>query len=166
MVSQRITGPVFVTGTSTGIGRAIVESLSRQGHSVLACARKDTDLRELHRLRNVKAVRLDVTSPEHVRAAAEWIRKDGKGLHGLVNNAGIVDFWPLGETSDEDLRRSFEVNVLGVHRLTRTMLPFLIESRGRLVNISSISGLGTSARIGAYSMTKHAIEAFSEAMAR
>jgi NAD(P)-dependent dehydrogenase (short-subunit alcohol dehydrogenase family) len=83
-----------------------------------------------------------------------------------VNNAGIVDLWPLGETSDEDLLRIFDVNVFGTHRVTRAMLPLLMGSHGRIVTISSISGLGTSSRIGSYSMTKHAIETWSEVMGR
>ncbi len=166
MNTQGTIGPVLVTGASTGIGRAITEFLSKHGRSVFAGARGPAVLEELNRLKGVTSLRLDVTSPEDVREAKARIQREGRGLYGLVNNAGIVDLWPLGETSDEDLRLIFDVNVFGVHRVTRAMLPLLIESHGRIVNISSISGLGTSARIGSYSMTKHAIEAWSEAMAR
>jgi len=113
----------------------------------------------------VTPLRLDVTEPEEVRHAAARIARDGRGLYGLVNNAGICDFWPVVESEVEDFQRMFEVNVWGVHRVARAMLPMLVESRGRIVNISSISGIRTSKVLGAYQMSKHALEAYSEVLA-
>jgi NAD(P)-dependent dehydrogenase (short-subunit alcohol dehydrogenase family) len=157
-------GPVLVTGASTGIGRATVERLAKNGHLVYATARKESDMVTLGQIENVDPIRIDVTKPASVEKAAEIVKKRGKGLYGLVNNAGIGDLWPLGELDDEDLRRIFEVNVFGVHRVTRAMLPFLMEARGRIVNIGSIGGLMSFSMRGAYCMTKFSIEAYSEAL--
>jgi len=107
-----------------------------------------------------------VTSPADVGRAAATVKKRGKGLYGLVNNAGIGDYWPLPELRVEELNAVVDVNVYGVHRMTQAMLPFLVRSRGRIVNISSIGGLATSRWLGAYCMTKHAVEAYSESLSR
>lgn len=157
--------PVLVTGASSGIGRAITEFLSAKGVAVYATARKGADLKELGRIPNVTPVRLDVRKPEEVRRAAAVLSKGTTRLRGLVNNAGIADAWPLPETRDEDLWTILDVNLFGVHRMVRAFLPHLVAGRGRIVNMSSISGLGTSRMIGAYSVTKHALEAYSEVLA-
>jgi NADP-dependent 3-hydroxy acid dehydrogenase YdfG len=79
-----------VTGASTGIGRAITERLAAEGWFVFAGARKDADLAALDAIENVQAVRLDVTKPAEIAAAVETITKSGRGLYGLVNNAGMA----------------------------------------------------------------------------
>jgi NAD(P)-dependent dehydrogenase (short-subunit alcohol dehydrogenase family) len=158
-------GPVLVTGASSGIGRAIAETLADSGHLVYAAARKKADLDKLARIKNVEPVRLDVTKPEEVANVADHVKRKGKGLFGLVNCAGLGDVWPLIGSTDEDLVRLFEVNVFGVHTVTRSMLPFLIESRGRIVNIGSLGGIASTKPLGAYCMTKFAVEAYSEVLA-
>src|SRR5215472_14620801 len=80
---------ILVTGASTGIGRKITERLAAHGYFVYAGARKETDLQALGAIPNVRAVRLDVTRPEDIVAAVEFVTKGGRGLYGLVNNAGI-----------------------------------------------------------------------------
>lgn len=82
---------VLVTGASTGIGRKITERLAADGHFVYATARKPEDLKALGALKNVQPVRLDVTQPAEIAAALETITRAGRGLYGLVNNAGVVD---------------------------------------------------------------------------
>jgi NADP-dependent 3-hydroxy acid dehydrogenase YdfG len=81
---------VLVTGASTGIGRKITERLAADGHFVYAGARKEADLKELGAIKNVQAVRLDVTDSKDISAAVEIITKAGRGLYGLVNNAGVI----------------------------------------------------------------------------
>jgi NAD(P)-dependent dehydrogenase (short-subunit alcohol dehydrogenase family) len=161
-----ISGPVLVTGASTGIGRCIAETLAKDGFQVYAAARKDADVRTLDAISNIESLKLDVTKETSVDRAAEEIRKRGKGLYGLVNVAGIGDIWPLGELEDEGLKRIFEVNVFGVHRVTRAMLPLLVESGGRIVNIGSIAGLMGYGMRGGYCMTKWAIESYSECLSQ
>src|SRR5215216_2079808 len=80
---------VLVTGASTGIGHKITERLAAAGYFVYATARKDADLEALGRIKNVQAVRLDVTSATDIAAAVNVVTKAGRGLYGLVNNAGI-----------------------------------------------------------------------------
>src|SRR5688500_13304652 len=81
---------VLVTGASSGIGRRIAETLAAQGYFVYAGARKAEDLAELGKIRNVQGVKLDVTVPADITAAVETVRRAGRGLHGVVNNAGIA----------------------------------------------------------------------------
>ena len=88
---------VLVTGASTGIGRHVTEAMAAEGYFVYAGARKQKDLDALNAIPNVQGVRLDVTIQEEVDAAVETVRKGGRGLYGLVNNAGVVSGGPLIE---------------------------------------------------------------------
>lgn len=156
---------VLVTGASSGIGRKITELLASQGHFVYAGARKPEDIAELSRIKNVQGVRLDVTVPTDIAAAVETVRKGGRGLHGIVNNAGIAILSPLVQTDEKELSSLFDVNVFGPYRITKAFAPLLIESKGRVVNVSSISGILSGAFFGPYSMSKHAVEAFADSFA-
>jgi NAD(P)-dependent dehydrogenase (short-subunit alcohol dehydrogenase family) len=156
---------VLVTGASTGIGRKITERLAKDGYFVYAGARKDSDLAELDAIENVDAVRLDVTNPADIAAAVDAITKAGRGLYGLVNNAGVAIVGPLVDTKDEDFKWVMDVNVLGPFRVTKAFSPLIIESKGRIATISSLSGILSRPTFGVYSMSKHAIEAFGDALA-
>ncbi|MEP7247293.1 MAG: SDR family oxidoreductase [Gammaproteobacteria bacterium] len=155
---------VLVTGASSGIGRKIAELLAAQGHFVYAGARKAEDLEELSKIKNMQGVKLDVTVPADIAAAVEMVRKGGRGLHGVVNNAGIAILSPLIQTEEKELTSLFDVNVHGPYRITKAFAPLIIESKGRVVNVSSISGILSGAIFGPYSMSKHAIEAFADAL--
>jgi len=155
-------GPVLVTGTSTGIGRAIVEHLSSNGHAVLAGARTGPDLDALGHLANVTPLEIDVTREEKIQRAFEWVRRSDKGLYGLVNCAGIAGFGPMVDTSVEELHRILDVNLFGAHRMVQRFYPFLIASHGRIVNISSMGGILTETFLGTYGISKHAVEAYTD----
>ncbi len=158
---------VLITGASTGIGRHATEKLAANGYFVYAGARKASDLKALNAIENVQAVRLDVTVQEDIDAALATINDAGRGLWGLVNNAGVNLIAPLIEADDADLAFLFDVNVYGVFRVTRAFAPLIIESGGRIVNISSISGIlsGGLPGYGMYSMSKHAVEAYTDQLA-
>lgn len=156
---------VLVTGASSGIGLSITRLLATNGYFVYAGARKDADIERLDAMDNVEALRLDVTYPEHIEAAVARVRAAGRGLHGVVNNAGVASVGPLIETDIEELEWLFDVNVYGPYRITRAFAPLLLESGGRVVNISSISGILSSGMFGHYSMSKHALEAYTDALA-
>src|SRR5690348_15673581 len=94
---------VLVTGASSGIGRKITERLSAKGIFVYAGARSQKDIDDLNAIKNVQAIRLDVTVPADIAAALETVRKGGKGLYGVVNNAGIAVVAPLVEVDDKDM---------------------------------------------------------------
>jgi NAD(P)-dependent dehydrogenase (short-subunit alcohol dehydrogenase family) len=156
---------VLVTGASSGIGRRITELLASEGYFVYAGARSQQDLDALDALENVEAVRLDVTAQDEIDAAVETVRKGGRGLYGLVNNAGVATLGPLIETDIGELQWLFDVNVYGVYRVTQAFAPLIIEAKGRIINISSISGVLEWPMGGLYTMSKHAVEAFSDTLA-
>lgn len=156
---------VFVTGASTGIGRKITERLAGAGYFVYATARKDADLAALGKIPNVQAVRLDVTSADDIVAAVDVVTKAGRGLHGLVNNAGIGTGGPVVDAKLAEFELAMNVNALGPVRMTRAFAPLIIAAKGRIVNISSVSGILAGENTAAYAMSKHAIEAFTDSLA-
>ncbi len=156
---------VLVTGASTGIGRKITEVLAENGYFVYAGARKDQDLAELNEIDNVEAVRLDVTRQQDIDAAVARITDAGRGLYGIVNNAGVAVFSPMNETPEEDIDFVFDVNIYGPYRINKAFAPLLIASQGRTTTIGSISGIISGAQSGTYSMSKFAIEAYTDALA-
>jgi len=159
------TRAVLVTGASTGIGRYVTERLAAKGFFVYAGARKEADLASLNAIKNVQAIRLDVTKQEDVDTAVATITKAGRGLYGLVNNAGIATPGPFAGSSFEEIDLQMQVNVYGPVRMTKPFLPLLLESKGRITNIGSISGVLASKDLNAYSMSKHAMEAFTDSLA-
>jgi NAD(P)-dependent dehydrogenase (short-subunit alcohol dehydrogenase family) len=156
---------ILVTGASTGSGRMIAETLAAKGHFVFAGARKDKDLEALNAIENIQSIRLDVTRQSEIDAAVQTVRDSGRGLYAVINNAGVGLMAPLIELEEDDLDFIFDVNVYGPYRITRAFAPLLIESKGRVVNIGSIAGVQTRTFYGPYSMSKHALEAFNDALA-
>lgn len=158
---------VLITGATTGIGRLTAETLAEAGYFVYAGARKQKDIDELNAIENIMAVRLDVTAQDDIDNAVALIEKEGRGLWGLVNNAGVNVLDPLIESDMSDLEFLFDVNVYGVVRVTKAFAPMIIESEGRIVNISSIAGVlaGGFDGYGFYVMSKHAVEAFTDQLA-
>ena len=161
------TGPkaVLVTGASTGIGRKITERLAADGYFVYATARKAEDLKALGDIKNVQALRLDVTQPADIAAALETISKGGRGLYGLVNNAGIATLSTVADMSPEEFDLVMKVNAYGPVRMIKAFEPLLIGQKGRIVNIGSISGILANQKLAAYAMSKHAIEALTDSLA-
>ena len=156
---------VLVTGASSGLGRTMTETMAAQGYFVYAGARKDKDMEELNAIENVQAIRLDVNKQEQIDAAVKTITQAGRGLYGLVNNAGVVVLSPLIEIDEKDFHFQMEVNIFGPYRITHAFAPLIIESKGRISIIGSIAGTLSSATWGPYSMTKHAMEAYADALA-
>jgi len=156
---------ILVTGASTGIGRAIAEMLASDGYFVYAGARKDRDLRELDAIENIQSIRLDVTKQDEIDAAVQTVTDAGRGLYGLVNNAGVAVLGPMIEVTEEDLDFQFDVNVFGPYRITKAFAPLIIEAEGRITTTGSISGILSGGMAGPYSMSKHAVEAYTDALA-
>jgi NAD(P)-dependent dehydrogenase (short-subunit alcohol dehydrogenase family) len=161
-------GAVVITGASTGIGEACALHLDKLGYRVFAGIRKSADGESLRRRASERLVplRLDVSDETEVALAAGNVMEalSGGGLAGLINNAGIVvagmmEFLPL-----DSLRRQLEVNVVGQIAVTQAFLPSLRKARGRIVNISSVSGLISTPFTGAYCASKFALEALTDAL--
>ena len=154
---------ILVTGASSGIGHHLTRTLAAQGHRVFATARKAKDLADLAAVENVTPVRLDVRDARQVKEAAQIVAAGG-GLYGLVNNAGSGELGPCSTWTDEELLGIFDVNVFGPFRMTNACLRMLVESKGRVVNIGSQGGMISKRYYGPYTMTKHALEAYTVAL--
>ena len=156
---------VLVTGASSGIGRRIAETLAENGYFVFAGARKPEDIEALSSIPNMQGVRLDVTVQSDIDAAVSTVRESGRGLYGLVNNAGVLITGPSIEVDIEKVKWLFDVNVFGVYRVTKAFAPLIIESKGRIAMIGSVAGNIGIEFLGPYSMSKHAIEGYTDALA-
>jgi len=156
---------VLVTGASTGIGRLIAEKLAADGRFVYAGARKAEDIAALSAIENVQGIRLDVTIQSEIDAAVALVEAGGRGLYAIVNNAGVNVLAPLIEIDEDELDFLFDVNIYGPYRITKAFAPMIIESQGRISNISSISGTLSGPLYGIYSMSKHALEAYTDTLA-
>ncbi len=157
---------VLVTGASSGIGKKTTELLAQSGFFVYATARKDDDLKVLGAIPNVQAIRLDVGKQDQIDAAVKTVTEAGRGLFALINNAGVVVLAPLIELTEQDLAFQFDANVYGPYRLTKAFAPLLIASKGRVLTTGSISGVVTWSMGGPYTMSKHAVEAFTDTLAQ
>ena len=156
---------VLVTGASSGLGSKMTQVLSQNGFFVYATARKKADLDRLNAMDNVEAIKLDVLNQEDIDAAVKHVEKAGRGLYGLINNAGVAVFGPMIEVPTEQLDYQLDVNVLGPYRVLQAFAPMIIESKGRIATTGSIAGTIASPMYGQYAMSKHAIEAFSDSLA-
>lgn len=155
---------ILITGASSGIGRNMAETFASKGFHVYAGARKQEDMDALNAIENIQAVRLDVTKQDEIDAAAEFIKKQGRGLYGLINNAGVGVIGPLIEIDEQEMQFQMDVNLFGPYRVTRAMAPMIIESKGRITTTGSISGILAWSFGGPYSMSKHAVEAFADTL--
>ena len=159
---------VLVTGASRGLGHDMALHLVRHGFNVLAGVRSPEDGTRLTAEAGsaLHSVILDVADAGSIEDAAATVASltGEAGLAGLVNNAGIACFVPLEQQRMEDFEQIFRVNVLGVQALTQALLPQLRRARGRIVNISSGNGKLVLPFCGAYSGSKFALEALSDAL--
>lgn len=156
---------ILITGTSSGIGLRMTELLSQNGFFIYAGVRNEEDFARLNAMENVQAVQLDVTIQSEIDAAVAFVESEGRGLYGLINNAGVVVLGSLLELSEEDMDFQLDVNLFGPYRITKAFAPLIIASKGRVMTVSSISGILSGQRMGAYSMSKHGVEAFTDALA-
>lgn len=168
MSAAREARSALVTGASTGLGFQIARHLASQGWRVFAGVRSPADeprVRALHPTR-VIPLRIDVTARESIVEARDAIAEAtaDRGLDALINNAGIAVAGPVEGVPLDDWRRQFEVNVFGAVATTQVMLPLLRLAKGRIIMISSISGLVSYPMLGPYAASKHALEAVSDSL--
>jgi NADP-dependent 3-hydroxy acid dehydrogenase YdfG len=155
-------GVAVVTGASSGIGAATVRRLAADGFDVVAAARRIDRLEQLADETGCTPTSLDVTDPGSVEA----LRASLASCRVLVNNAGgAFGLAPIAEADDEDWRRMYDVNVLGTMRVTRALLPLLIDSGdGVVVTVTSTAGHGVYEGGAGYTGAKHAERALSETL--
>ncbi|MCC6604271.1 MAG: SDR family NAD(P)-dependent oxidoreductase [Anaerolineae bacterium] len=155
---------ILITGASTGIGRHLAHYLAERDHLVYAAVRKDTDFAALSGVPNIVPVQLDVTNLEQIETAVTFITAQGTGLYGLVNNAGLGGLGYFTTWSEAEFQQIFDVNVAGPWRMSNAFLDLLLAARGRIVNIGSQGGTVSKKLYGPYTMTKHALEAYTMAL--
>ena len=158
----------FITGSSTGFGRELVEALLAQGQKVIATARKPEKLKVLKMEYPdlLGTLELDVTNPEQVRSAVSQAVDCFGGIDVLVNNAGYGLQSAVEEATDAQIRDQFEVNLFGALDVMRAVLPVMREQRsGHIMNVSSVGGFSGFASFGIYNGTKFGLEGVSEALA-
>ncbi len=160
---------ILITGTSSGIGLATAVECAAAGHRVIATLRnldKRAALEKAAKDRGVKieVEQLDVTQEGAGAKVRELVMKYGP-IYALVNNAGVAVGGAFEEQSEEDVREQFETNVFGLMAMTRAVLPAMrTAGRGRIINVSSVSGRITFPLLSIYGATKHAVEGFSEGL--
>jgi NAD(P)-dependent dehydrogenase (short-subunit alcohol dehydrogenase family) len=161
-------GSVVITGASTGIGQSCAFYLDNIGFRVFAGVRKvsDRDMLKRESSGRIIPLLLDVTNAASIVSAAEAVAVTvgEAGLNGLVNNAGIVVAGPLEFLPLDEIRKQFEVNVLGQIAVIQAFLPLLRRARGRIVNMGSISGRVAAPFLGPYAASKFALEAFTDSL--
>ena len=162
--------PVLITGATDGLGRALALLLAERGYRVFAAGRSPEKLAQLESLAREKqfpleSIAIDVCSDDSVDRAIRQVLGKAGHLDVLVNNAGVNYTAAVEDLSMQDWRAQFETNFFGVLRVTRAILPRMRERRsGRLLMMSSLSGLVTPPTQGAYSSSKHALEGLSNAL--
>lgn len=147
------------------MGAATARELARRGFHVLAGVRRDRDADAIRGPR-IEPVIIDITKPDHIAALATRVDADPRALRALVNNAAVQANVPIEAFAIDEWRRMFEVNLFGQIAVTQALLPALLDSKGRVVNISSVGGRIAMASYGPYAATKFALEATSDSLRR
>ena len=150
-----------VTGASTGIGRATSEALARAGYTVFGTSRRPNGDAPV----GVTMLACDVTDDESVKALVSTVLSKTGRIDLLVNNAGVGLIGGAEESSIEQIKAVFDVNLLGVMRATNAVLPSMRERRiGHIINMGSVLGIAPAPYSAYYSATKHALEGYSESL--
>ncbi len=156
---------VLITGASKGIGRATALLFQKNGWNVAATMRepeKESDLREL---RNMKCYQLDVTDNDSIKGCLKAVTKDFGNIDVLVNNAGVYTTKPLEMTSEDDINKLINTNIIGTIHMTQMILPYFRRRKeGIIINLSSMAGKSTFPFQSLYHTTKWAIEGLSEGL--
>ena len=156
---------VFITGASSGIGKATAVYFADKGWNVAATMRRPERDQSMGTLKNVKLYQLDVVDSASIKKAIDAALKDFGQIEVLVNNAGYGAIGPMQAATNEQIRKQFDVNLFGAIEVTRAMLShFNKVHKGRIINISSIGGVVGFPLFSIYSASKWAIEGFSESL--
>lgn len=151
---------VLITGAGSGFGKGAAIELARRGHEVIAGCETDEQVAALTAAHpELTVAKLDVTDAADVERSADL------GIDVLINNAGLGLVGPMASVPMADVRRTFEVNVFGMVALSQAVIPGMRERGwGRIINVSSVAGILASPLGSPYSMTKHAVEAFTKSL--
>lgn len=158
----------LITGVSSGFGRALAETALRDGHAVVGTVRNSGDKEKFEALgKAARGVILDVTDTARIAPVVAEIEDSIGAIDVLVNNAGYGHEGILEESSIDELRRQFEVNVFGAVAMIQAVLPFMRQRRaGRILNITSMGGIITFPGLSYYHGSKFALEGISETLGK
>jgi NAD(P)-dependent dehydrogenase (short-subunit alcohol dehydrogenase family) len=158
----------LITGVSSGFGRALAEAALNDGHRVIGTVRNEPDQQKFEALgKDAHALILDVTDTQAIAPAVAEVEKTIGAIDVLVNNAGYGHEGILEESSIDDLRRQFEVNVFGAVAMIQAVLPFMRKRRaGHILNITSMGGIITLPGLSYYHGSKFALEGISESLGK
>ncbi len=155
---------IFITGTSSGLGKATAKLFQSKGWNVVATMRHPEKETELNRLENVTVLPLDVTNVDEISKTVHKVIELG-GADVVFNNAGYGLIGPLEALNDEQISRQFETNLIGVLRVTKAFIPYFREKKsGMFISTTSIGGLIAFPLGSTYHATKWALEGWSESM--
>ncbi len=159
---------IFITGASSGFGESIVSEALERGHKIIATFRNDNEINEFnsnHNADNAMAVMVDVTNKDQINnAVSKATDKFGK-IDVLINNAGMGMFKLFEDTTNDDVYKQFDVNVVGLINMTNAILPHMRKNKsGHIINFSSIAGISSMPGMGVYCASKAAVEAFSKSL--
>lgn len=154
----------LVTGASSGIGKHTAMALIKDGYTVYAAARRIDRMDELSG-QGVHCLAMDITVEEDIQQVVETIQRQHGGVDILINNAGYATYGSVEETSIDDARRQFEVNLFGLARLTQLLIPHMRErGAGKILNMSSMGGKVYTPLGAWYHATKYALEGWSDCL--
>ncbi|GAB3758022.1 oxidoreductase [Spirosoma pomorum] len=159
----------FITGTSSGIGKALAKEVLAAGYQAALGVRNLADVADLISAypQTAIAVKLDVTNTDQIISSVKTIHEKFGRIDVLVNNAGIGYFGSLEESDEAEVRRMFEINFFGLARLIKEALPILRAQRsGHILNVTSILGLVSYPAVGFYSATKFAVDGYTESLSK
>ncbi len=159
---------VVITGAGTGIGAACAQLFSEKNYHVILLGRRLEKLKEVAQtLPSSDIYACDITNTQQVeKVCQELIKKSPYPINCLVNNAGIFERLNFKDTTDQHWQEQFDTNVFGVMKMSRALWPYFEkQGHGSIVNVSSTLGLKPRAQVGAYSATKAAVIAMTQAMA-
>lgn len=159
----------FITGCSTGLGRAIAKEALLSGAKVAITARNVESIADLAKSypANALLLPLDVTNQAEIDSAVAATKNKFGRIDVLVNNAGSGVIGAIEEVPEEEARKIFEINFFGLFNVTRTVLPIMrAQKSGYIINIACLGGLVATFGLGIYNATKFAVEGLSEALAQ
>ncbi len=163
---------VLITGSSDGIGAETAKNFAKEGANVVVTYNSNKDkgnevFEECNKLKEAMLIKLDVTNENSVEESVEKIIDKFGAIDILVNNAGVISWKEFSEQNVKEIESQVEVNLEGLLRVTKKVLPFLkAQGEGIIINIGSGAGKHAFAGLSVYSGTKFAVRGFSQALAK
>jgi NAD(P)-dependent dehydrogenase (short-subunit alcohol dehydrogenase family) len=164
---MKSTKQIFISGALGGLGSTTVTLLVEKGWHVYAADINPQILNVYAGSNSVTPILADVTDDQSIKDAFAFVSEKTDGLDAVLSMAGILKIGSVAEVATEEVIKAMDINLIGTYRLNRQFLPLLKKRKGRILTMSSEVGVQTAAPFnGIYSMSKHALEAYSDALRR